>query len=194
MSRQPGTAAGAGIPLHLILARARNGVIGRAGALPWHLPEDLAHFKRSTLGHAVIMGRKTWDSIGRPLPGRLNLVVTRDPRWQAAGAQAVPSLAAARGAAAAHYAALAAAGQAAPDKVFLIGGAQLYRLALEGEVAALHLTQLDADFEGDAHFPAPDPARWREVWREHVPAAAGRPYAFDFIRYEPAGAQPLPPA
>jgi dihydrofolate reductase len=167
--------------LQLILARARNGVIGRGGALPWHLPEDLAHFKRTTLGHPVIMGRKTWDSIGRPLPGRRNIVVTRDPAWRGVGAQAAGSLDAAL--------ALAAAGlDGADDAVFVIGGAQLYTQALQGPVAAIHVTEIDADFPGDCHFPALDPARWRERAREHHPAAGARAFSFDFVRYEAAGA------
>lgn len=163
-------------PLHLILARARNGVIGRGGSLPWHLPEDLAHFKRTTLGHPVIMGRKTWDSIGRPLPGRRNIVVSRDPGWQGDGALAARSLD--------EAVALAAADAAGP--VFVIGGAQLYRQALQGRVDAIHVTEIDADFAGDTLFPPLDPARWRERWREHHAPAGSRAFGFDFVRYEAA--------
>jgi dihydrofolate reductase len=178
------------VPLHLIVARARNGVIGDRGALPWRLPEDLAFFKRTTMGHAIIMGRKTWDSIGRPLPGRLNIVVTREPCWAAAGALSAASLTAARQLAGAHYRSLAKAGQAAPCKAFVIGGAQLYALALAGDVEAIHLTQIDADFAGDAHFALPDPARWRESSREHFGPQADRPFGFDFIRYDAIDAPP----
>jgi dihydrofolate reductase len=164
--------------LHLIVARARNGVIGDRGGLPWRLPEDLAYFKRTTMGHPIIMGRRTWDSIGRPLPGRLNIVVTRDAHWHAAGALAADSLAQARGLA------------AGSDRAFVIGGAQLYALALEGDVAAIHLTQIDADFPGDTTFDLPDPARWREAWREHHPPAGERHFAFDFLRYEAVAGRP----
>jgi dihydrofolate reductase len=170
--------------LHLILARARNGVIGNRGALPWHLPEDLAHFKRTTMGHAVVMGRKTWDSIGRPLPGRLNLVVTRDPQWKAPGAQAATSLAAAVEMAEAHLRRQAPNSNGPQPKVFVIGGAQLYALALLGEVAAIYLTQLDADFPGDTYFPDLDPTRWREGSREHFEPSGERRFGFDFVRYD----------
>jgi dihydrofolate reductase len=176
--------------VHLILARARNGVIGDRGALPWHLPEDLSHFKRTTMGHAVIMGRKTWDSIGRPLPGRLNVVVTRDPRWRATGALSATSLEQALQLAAAHD----AGGDAAQRKVFVIGGAQLYELALQGEVAAIHLTQIDADFPGDTFFPEPDPRRWRECAREHLAPTEVRPFGIDFVRYEPVAPAGKPPS
>jgi len=156
--------------LTLIVARARNGVIGRAGALPWHLPEDLAHFKRTTMGHPIVMGRKTWESIGRPLPGRRSIVVSRQPGFVAAGAEVADSL----------EAALARCVQA--SEVFVIGGAQLYREALP-HAERLIVTEIDADFDGDAHFPAPDPAQWQEVWREHHAPTPARPYGFDFVTY-----------
>jgi len=161
----------------LIVARARNGVIGRHGTLPWHLPEDLAHFKRTTMGHTVIMGRKTWDSISRPLPGRRNIVITRDPRWLAPGAETATSLEQALQRCAAP------SGQAERD-VFIIGGAQLYAQALQQHVDSIFLTEIDADFEGDALFPPLDPARWRERSRQHFAAGAGHAFAFDFVRYE----------
>ncbi len=179
------------IQTHLILARARNGVIGYRGSLPWHLPEDLAHFKRTTMGHAVVMGRKTWDSIGRPLPGRLNLVVTRDPQWQSTGAQTAPSLAAALQMAQEYYRSLGSARAGLEEVVFVIGGAELFASALEGDVAAVHLTRIDADFPGDVFFPDLDPARWRESTREHFEPTAQRRFAFDFIRYD-AVARPDP--
>lgn len=161
--------------LHLIVARARNGVIGNRGAMPWHLPEDLAHFKRTTLGHCIVMGRKTWDSIGRPLPGRRNIVVTRNAQWRADGAEAAPGL----------DAALALCGE---GDVFVIGGGELYAEALRRPVASIHLTEIDADFEGDARFAPLEPGRWRERTREHFAATAQRPYAFDFVHYEAAAA------
>ena len=178
--------------LHLIAARARNGVIGNRGALPWRLPEDLAHFKRTTMGHAIVMGRKTWDSIGRPLPGRLNLVVTRNPHWKAVGAQTATSLASALQIADAHADALVPADPGVTRKVFVIGGAQLYALALQGPVAAIHLTEIDADFPGDVHFPPLDMARWHVHGREHFEPSAERPFGFDFVRYDAADALQSP--
>ena len=143
--------------------------------MPWHLPEDLAHFKRTTLGHCIVMGRKTWDSIGRPLPGRRNIVVTRNPHWRAAGAEAAASL----------EDALSRCGM---DDVFVIGGGELYAEALRRPVAGIHLTEIDADFEGDAFFPALEAGRWDERSRVHVAATAQRPYGFDFVHYEAAAA------
>ena len=139
--------------LELVVAVARNGVIGRGNALPWRLPADLAHFKRLTMGHPILMGRRTWDSIGRPLPGRQNLVLTRDPAFGAPGAVPVHSLAAAR----------AAAGRA--RSIMVIGGAELYRASL-GLARVLHLTEIEADVEGDIEFPDWHRAGWRGEWRE----------------------------
>jgi dihydrofolate reductase len=146
----------------LIVARARNGVIGRAGALPWRLPEDLAFFKRTTMGHPILMGRKTWDSIGRPLPGRRSLVITRDPALRLAGAETFTSLAAAL---------QACAGE---PEVFVIGGAEIYAQALEVAQRAW-ITQIDADVDGDAAFPALDPSRWVAVESAAPPPSAGDP-------------------
>jgi dihydrofolate reductase len=169
--------------LHLIVARARNGVIGDHGALPWRLPEDLAHFKRTTMGHAVVMGRKTWDSIGRALPGRRNIVVTRNPGWRAPGAEAAHSLEEALQRC--HAPAAGSAG----DDLFVIGGAELYAQALQHGVDSIYLTEIDADFPGDTWFPALDRARWREASREHFPPGPGRPFGFDFVRYDAVAAQ-----
>jgi len=154
----------------LIVARARNGVIGRDGTLPWRLPEDLAFFKRTTMGHPIVMGRRTWESIGRPLPGRRNIVVSRRPRFAATGAEVVPSL---------GEALRLCDGSA---ELFVIGGAQLYAEALPG-ADRLIVTEIDTDFEGDTHWPAPDPARWREASREHLPPAGERRFAIDFVTY-----------
>lgn len=171
--------------IHLIVARARNGVIGNRGTLPWHLPEDLAHFKRTTMGHTVIMGRKTWDSIGRPLPGRRNIVVTRNPHWHAPGAQAAASLEQALSMCAAPLPTPGAEGAAAAETdVFIIGGAELYARALQGRVDTIFLTEIDADFEGDVRFPALDPRRWRERSRQHYAPDSRRPYGFDLVRYD----------
>jgi dihydrofolate reductase len=154
----------------LIVARARNGVIGLRGGLPWRLPEDLAFFRRTTMGHPIVMGRRTWESIGRPLPGRRNIVVSRQPRFEAPGAEVAASLDA------------ALARCAGSPEVFVIGGAQLYREALP-RAQRLIVTEIDADFDGDTHFPPPDPAQWRETAREHLPPSADRPFAIDFVTY-----------
>ncbi|MEY4736725.1 MAG: hypothetical protein RL302_1044 [Pseudomonadota bacterium] len=153
--------------LHLIYARAANGVIGIHGTLPWHLPEDLAHFKRTTLGCPVIMGRKTWDSLPpkfRPLPGRSNVVVTRQVNWSEIGAHPSQNL----------REALQLCEQAAD--VWVIGGAQLYALAEPLATSAV-VTEIDQDFEGDAFAPTLGPA-WHETAREHHVAASGLPFSF----------------
>jgi len=126
--------------LTLIAAVARCGAIGKNNQLLVHLPGDLPRFKRLTMGHPIVMGRKTWDSIGRPLPGRRNIVITRNPQWSAAGAEPAPSL----------TAALALAGDV--DRVCVIGGAEIYALALP-QADELLLTEIDADFDADAFFP-----------------------------------------
>jgi dihydrofolate reductase len=159
----------------IVVAAAANGVIGRENRLPWHLPEDLAHFKRLTLGHPVVMGRKTFDSIlrslGKPLPGRQNVVVSRQAGLALPGAVVVPSL----------EAGLAATADAA--EVFVIGGAEVYRLAL-ATADRVYLTEIEAVFEGDATFPTLDPAAWRETSRDSRPAAAQRAFGFAFLRYD----------
>jgi len=153
--------------LHLIFARSRNGVIGKDNTLPWHLPEDLAHFKRTTLGCPVIMGRKTWDSLQpkfRPLPGRANVVVTRQAEWQSAGALRADSL----------EQAMALCGEA--ENAWIIGGAQMYALALPLAQTAV-VTEIDMDIEGDAFAPTFGPA-WRETAREEHTAVNGLTYRF----------------
>ncbi len=153
--------------LHLIYARAANGVIGKDNALPWHLPEDMAHFKRTTLGCPVIMGRKTWDSLPvkfRPLPGRTNIVVTRDPDWAAEGATRANSLEAARD--------LCPAGSDA----WVIGGAQVYAHALP-LASTVVVTEIAREFEGDAFAPTLG-VEWQETARDSHAAASGMPYAF----------------
>lgn len=158
----------------LVAALARNRVIGVANRLPWRLPEDLRRFKRLTMGAPVIMGRRTRESLGRPLPGRHNIVVTRQrgATWE--------------GCAVAHSldAALALAGNAA--EAFVIGGAELYAQALP-RADRLYLTLIDADYPGDAWFPEFDAVAWREVAREPGVSAEGVGYAFvDYVRV-PAG-------
>lgn len=155
--------------LGLIWAQARNGVIGKDGVMPWHLPEDLAHFKRTTLGAPVIMGRKTWDSLPprfRPLPGRRNVVITRDPRWQAAGAERAGSLEE------------AVAFCAGAPRAWITGGAEIFRLALaDGNADVAVVTEIAADFEGDTRAPALGPG-WTEVAREEHVSAGGVRFAF----------------
>ncbi|CAB3781696.1 hypothetical protein LMG28138_01288 [Pararobbsia alpina] len=150
--------------LILIVARARNGVIGRDNQLPWHLPEDLKYFKRTTMGAPVIMGRKTHESIGRPLPGRRNLVVTRDASRRFNGCETVGSL----------EEAISRCEQDGMAEAFLIGGAQLYLEGLE-RADRLLVTEIDLDVAGDAVFPAPDPAVWYEVSREYPERPAQKP-------------------
>jgi len=158
--------------LVLIVARARNGIIGNKGALPWHLPADLKRFKAMTVGKPVIMGRKTFESIGKPLPGRHNIVLTRDAGWRADGVTLAPNLAEA----------IAAAGldpRARAEAIMIIGGAQIYAEALPS-ATRIELTEIDAEPAGDTMLPAFDPARWREVAREAHPAAAETP-GFAFV-------------
>jgi dihydrofolate reductase len=152
--------------LNLIFARARNGVIGHNNTLPWHLPEDLAHFKATTLGQPVIMGRKTWDSLPvkfRPLPGRMNIVVTRQTDWQSDGAHVVHSV---------DEALQACPADAQP---WVIGGAELYRLAMPLATRVV-VTEIDADYEGDAFAPELD-ASWQEASRTTHVAANGLHYS-----------------
>ena len=157
--------------LHLIFARAANGVIGRDGHLPWHLPEDLAHFKRTTLGCSVIMGRKTWDSLPpkfRPLPGRLNIVITRQSDWQAAGAQRAGSL----DEALRHC--------PAGGDAWIIGGAEIYAQTLPLASTAV-VTDIEAPFDGDAFAPQFGPD-WVETGRERHLSTTG--LAFSFVTYQ----------
>ena len=162
--------------LSLLVARARNGVIGRDGTLPWRLPEDLAFFKRTTMGHPIVMGRKTWESIGRPLPGRRSIVVSRNGSYVAPGAEVATGL----------EKALERCADAA--EVFVIGGAELYRLAMP-RADRLLVTEIDADFDGDVVLPAIDRTAWRETAREHHAPTADRAFSFDFVTYERAGSR-----
>lgn len=156
----------------LVVARARNGVIGRDGDLPWRLKSDMAFFKTTTMGKPVIMGRKTWDSLPRkPLPGRLNIVVTRQPDYTAEGAEVFASLDAAleRGRAQARADGVA--------EVCVIGGAQIYSETLP-VADRLYLTEVAAEPDGDAHFPDPDPVVWREVSAEYRDPGEGDDHAW----------------
>jgi dihydrofolate reductase len=151
--------------LSVIAAVARNGVIGRDNDLPWHLPEDLKRFRALTMGHHIIMGRKTYDSLGRLLPGRTTVIVSRNPQYVVPGAIVAGSL----------KQALQACGD--DQEVFVIGGAQLYCEALP-LADRLYLTWIERDFEGDAHFPPLDLGQWRETGREAGVSADGLGYAF----------------
>lgn len=162
------------MPLHLIYARAANGVIGKDNTIPWHIPEDMAHFKQLTQGCAVIMGRKTWDSLPprfRPLPGRTNIVVTRQGDWQAEGAVRATSLQDAL--------------QKAPadQPVWVIGGAQIYAEALP-LADRLEVTEIDQEFDGDAYAPTLG-APWTESARSRHVSTKGLP--FSFVTYVRAG-------
>ncbi len=168
------------IQLAAIVAAAENGVIGRNNALPWHLSEDLKYFKRVTMGKPIVMGRKTFESIGKPLPGRTNIVITRNPVYQAEGVKVVPSL---------DEALLLASDIALIDGVeelLVIGGAEIYRESIP-RADRLYLTEVHASVEGDAVLPEIDWTRWREVSRERHSAEAPNPYDYSFVVYERAG-------
>jgi dihydrofolate reductase len=152
--------------IKLVVARARNGVIGREGHLPWHLPEDLKRFKRLTLGTAMVMGRRTFDSLPGLLPSRRHIVITRDRNWKADGAEVVHSLP-------------EAFAVAEPDDVSVIGGAEIFALAL-AFAERVELTEVLADVTGDTLMPDPrESGYWRETFREEHPAAGDSPpYAF----------------
>jgi dihydrofolate reductase len=157
--------------LHLIFARSRNGVIGINGAMPWHLPEDLAHFKRTTQGCPVIMGRKTWESLPekfRPLPGRINVVITRQTGWQAQGAVVAHSL----------PAAISQCGNV-PD-AWIIGGSEIYQQALPMAHSAV-VTEIDADYAGDTFAPELGHG-WSERARERQISSTG--LNFSFVTYQ----------
>ena len=156
----------------LVVAIGANGVIGVDGGLPWRLPEDLASFKALTMDHPMVMGRATFESIGRALPGRTTIVLTRDPNWTAEGVEVAPSL----------EAALERASEL-DDEVFLVGGAKVYTQALEaGLVDLMCVTRVAASPEGDTRFPSIDWMQWREVGR--VPHG-GEP-SFDIVTYQRA--------
>lgn len=158
--------------VRLVYARAANGVIGKDNAIPWHLPEDMAHFRRLTAGAPVIMGRRTWDSLPprfRPLPGRANAVLTRDEHWNEKGAERFGSL---------RNALLFYEHE---PHVWVIGGAQVYREALP-LAQRVEATEIDGAFDGDAFAPELPPGQWRETHREAHVSATG--LAFSFVRYE----------
>ena len=156
--------------LSLIVAMDRNRLIGSANGLPWHLPADLAFFKRTTMGKPVVMGRKTFESIGKPLPGRKNIVVTRDSAFVAAGSVVVGSVE------------QAIESCATSPEIMLIGGASLYRQTLE-RADCLYVTRIHHEFDGDTWFPAFDESLWRIESREDFEADSQNPYAYSFVKY-----------
>lgn len=157
--------------ISIIVAMDANGVIGSDNELPWHLPADLQHFKKTTMGKPILMGRKTYESIGRPLPGRTNIVITRDSRYQAAGCVVVNSI----------DAAMEAAGE--QDEIMVIGGAEFYRQVLP-HTNTIYLTRIHATFDGDTAFPELKDADWREVERSDQAADEKNPHDYSFIRLD----------
>ena len=156
--------------IYLVAAVAKNGVIGANGKLPWHLPEDLKHFKNLTLGHPIIMGRRTWESLGKPLPGRENIVISRKAGFEAPGASVAASVEA------------AVALCTGEPVAFVIGGAAIYAAAM-ALADGLVLTEIQREFEGDTRFPEWSRGEWRETQREAHTAKDGM--RFDFVLYEP---------
>jgi len=165
--------------LSVIVAVSSNGVIGCDGGLPWHLPQDMRRFRDLTMGKPLLMGRKTFESIGRPLPGRANIVVTRDPAWSAAGVRVAHSI----------DEALAAAAETARaegvGEIMVIGGAQLYADLLP-RADRLYLTEVHMQVQGDTRLPPIDWRDWCEVHREDVRAQDGAPCDYSFVVYERA--------
>ena len=163
--------------LSIIVAVAENDVVGRNNALPWYIPDDLKYFKKTTMGKPVVMGRKTFESIGRPLPGRTNIVVTRNRAWTAEGVRAVASL----------NDALDLAGEIAlidgRDELMVIGGAQIYRAAIP-LADRLYITEVHSVVCGDAIFPTVDWSQWREISRENHLAVEPNPHDFSFVIHQ----------
>jgi dihydrofolate reductase len=161
-----------------IAAVADNGTIGISGDLPWHLPDDLKYFQRITTGHPVITGRKNYESIPekyRPLKGRVNIVVTRNPAYEAPGAKVCGSI----------EEAIAIAAELDQEEIFVIGGGEMYRAALQqGLVDRLYLTLVHADIAGDTSFPMIDPADWVEMERTHHPADERHAFPFSYVVLE----------
>ncbi len=154
--------------ISLILAMAENGAIGNAGAIPWRIPDDMRRFKALTMGKPIIMGRKTWDSFPRkPLPGRTNIVITRDRNFAAQGAVVVHSF----------EDALSRAQEEAPSEIMIVGGAEIYLAALP-KAERIHLTEVHAEVPGDAHMPKFDPAIWKETARERHVSDQGPAFSY----------------
>ncbi|ERP91772.1 dihydrofolate reductase [Alcanivorax sp. P2S70] len=165
------------IRLSMMVAKASNNVIGRDNKLPWYLPNDLKYFKQVTFGKPVIMGRKTWESLKGPLPGRTNIVITRQPDYLADGAKVVASL----------DDAVAMAENVAfiegQEEAVIMGGAEIYSLALP-QADRLYLTEVHANVEGDTFFPEYDASEWQQIAREDFVAEGPNPYDYSFVVYE----------
>lgn len=157
--------------ISLIFAMDENRLIGKDNAMPWHLPNDLQYFKQTTMGKPVIMGRKTYESIGRPLPGRRNIILTRQPDYTVDGCEVIHSLDDLK------------AFQNTPDEVFCIGGAEIYK-ALIPYADKIYLTQIHATFDGDTHFPEIDPEKWKVVSSEEGIVDEKNRYAHTFLVLE----------
>lgn len=165
------------VSLAIIVAAADNGVIGRNNAMPWHIPDDMRYFRRVTMGKPVIMGRKTYESIGKPLPGRSNIVISRDPDFAADGVQVALSLQEA------HGLASEIARTDGVDEAVVMGGAQIYELAMP-LAQTLYFTEVHANVEGDAVLAPIDWRSWREVSREPQPGEGAGTHDCSFVRYE----------
>ena len=165
------------IRLSMMVAKASNNVIGRDNKLPWYLPNDLKYFKKVTFGKPVIMGRKTWESLKGPLPGRTNIVITRQPDYVAEGAKVVSTL----------DDAVEMAENVAfiegQEETVIMGGAEIYKLALP-KADRLYLTEVHADVDGDTFFPDYDTSEWNEIGREDFAAEGPNPYDYSFVVYE----------
>ena len=164
--------------ISIIAAVADNGVIGRDNTLPWYLPQDLRYFKSVTMGHPVIMGRKNYEDIGKPLPGRLNVIISRDKSFVAEGCVVAHSI----------EEAISAAGT--NKEVFVIGGAQIYRLFLPF-AKKMYITEVHTEAQGDIKFPDFDKTLWKPVSREDYKADSSNPYDFSFVLYERVPDSPL---
>ncbi|MGV0925519.1 dihydrofolate reductase [Empedobacter tilapiae] len=158
--------------INIVVAKASNNVIGAKNDLIWHLPNDLKHFKSLTSGHPIIMGRKTFESLGRPLPNRTNIVVTRDQNWNAEGIEIASSLSKA-----------IVAAKKIDDDIYIIGGGNIYKQAMEF-TDVLYITEVHHEFDGDTYFPEIDSDEWEEVEREDFKKNEKHPYAYSFVTYK----------
>lgn len=158
--------------LSIIVAFDRNRTIGKDNQLPWHLPRDLANFKKVTMGHPIVMGRKTYESIGRPLPGRENIILTRNRSYEADGCKIIHTIDDLR-----------QIKQQYNDELFILGGAEIFKEVLP-EVDRLYVTYIDAEFVGDTFFPEVDLNEWKEISREKGIKDENNPYDYEFIVYE----------
>jgi len=159
--------------ISLIVAAAQNNVIGKNNTMPWHLPDDLKHFRTLTDGHVIIMGRKCFESIGKPLPNRRNIIITRDQTYEAPGCEVSSS----------YDEAVMFAGKDHPQEIFVIGGGEIYKLAMKS-ANRIYMTRVHADIDGDIYFPEIDPALWKETEREEHLADERHPYPFSFETFE----------